>query len=216
MKKRTALVAGASGLVGSELLQQLLEDPEYERVTALVRSTLPIKHPKLTERIIDFGKLGECKEYFSADDIYCCLGTTIKKAKTREAFRQVDYEYPLTMAKLAESSGAGNYLIVTAIGSSASSSIFYSRVKGELEEALQQLSLPSLHIFRPSFLLGRRQEFRLGERFFGMTVMKWLKFVWVGRLRKYRPIEGRQVAQAMIAAAKSGRKGLQIYEGGQM
>lgn len=216
MNKRTALVAGASGLVGSELMQQLLEDPDYEQVAALVRSALPIKHPKLAQHIVDFEELGEVAEYFSADDIYCCLGTTIKKAKTQEAFRKVDYEYPLEMAKLAKAAGAQNYLIVTAIGSSASSSIFYSRVKGELEEALKRLDLPSLHIFRPSFLLGRRQEFRLGERLVGMTAMKWLKFVWTGKLRKYRPIEGRQVAQAMINAAKSGRKGLQIYEGGQM
>lgn len=212
---KTALIAGASGLVGGELLQKLLQAPEYDEVVVLVRTPLPIDHPKLQQRIIDFDLLSEHKADFSADDIFCCLGTTIKKAKTKEAFQKVDYEYPLQMAKLAKQGGAEKFLVITAMGANAHSSIFYNRVKGQLEQAIQQLNLTSLFIFRPSLLVGERSEFRLGEKLASVLTRPLIPF-FIGPLRKYRPILAEQVAAAMYFAAQTETNGIYIYSSNQL
>jgi uncharacterized protein YbjT (DUF2867 family) len=212
MAQRTALVAGASGLVGGQLLQVLLENPAYGRVTALVRRPLPLSHPRLEQRAVDFDRLAEQAGAFQVDDVFCCLGTTIKKAGSQAAFRKVDYEYPVAMAQLAHQQDARQYLIVTAMGADARSRIFYNRVKGEVEQAVRSVGLPAVHVFRPSLLLGERQEARFGERV-ATVVSKAVTPLMGGGLRKYRPIAGRAVAEAMCRAALSGAApGLHIYE----
>ena len=207
---RTALLLGATGLVGSELLTLLLADTEYRQVTVLVRRNLPQTHPKLVQRVVDFKDLPKAADAYKVDDVFCCLGTTIKKAGSQEAFRVVDYTYPLESAKLAARQGAGQYLLITALGADAKSSVFYNRVKGEVEEAIGKLPLKSLHIFRPSLLLGNRQESRTGEKI-ATAVMKPLGFLLAGPLKKYRGIQARTVAQAMLRTAKQSVAGRHAY-----
>ncbi|WP_017725892.1 NAD(P)H-binding protein [Halalkalibacterium ligniniphilum] len=215
MDKKTALVIGATGLIGKQLVSLLLERQEYDQITVLVRRSIDIEHPKLEERMINFDELG-ADDIPEVDDVYCALGTTIKKAKTKEAFRKVDYEYPLLVARLAKEKGAAQYVIVTAMGSSSMSSFFYSRVKGELEEALQEVGYKALKIFRPSLLLGERSEFRLGERM-AEYMMRLFRFVMIGPLKRYRAVEGKQVAKAMmIEANRKSDANVSIYESQQI
>jgi uncharacterized protein YbjT (DUF2867 family) len=193
---RTALLAGASGLVGSHVLQELLASPVYEKVTVLVRKPLAVSHPKLVQVTVDFERFAEYREHFRVDDVFCCLGTTIKIAKTKEAFERVDHHYPLEMGRLAAGEQAGKFLIITALGSDAESRIFYNQVKGRVERDLQNLPLRELDIFRPSLLLGERADFRLGER-----VASRFAFAMVGPLAKYKPIHAATVARAMVRVA---------------
>ncbi|TJY40908.1 oxidoreductase [Cohnella pontilimi] len=210
MQHKTALIMGASGLVGGALLQILLDAPEYERVKALVRRPLGIRHDKLNEVIVNFDALNDDVDQFQVEDVFSCLGTTIKKARTREAMNRIDYEYPLEAARLAKSKGVQRFLVVSSMNANPESAIWYSRMKGSLERDLRRLELPSLHLFRPSLLLGDRDEFRLGERVAAFLVPR-LSFLLVGGLRKYRAIEGVVVARAMYHAAQLPDKGTRIY-----
>jgi uncharacterized protein YbjT (DUF2867 family) len=212
---RKALLIGASGLVGSELLKLLLESDIYKQVTILVRRPLPIHHEKLQQVVIDFHKLESYERYFRVDDVFCCLGTTRKKAKTKQQFIQVDYEYTLRAAVLAEKCRVKSFLTVSALGANPRSLFFYYRVKGETEEALQRLAIPSLHIFRPSLLLGKRQEFRLGEKMAGWLLCR-LPFLFIGKWEKYKPVEAKQLAFAMFCVATSCQTGTHIYESDQL
>jgi Predicted nucleoside-diphosphate-sugar epimerases len=204
---KTAVAIGSTGLVGTRLLRRLLEDPRYRQVVAIARREPELKHPKLKTMIADFERLEELDLRAEApDDWFCALGTTIKKAGSQEAFRRVDYDYPLAFGRLAQKYGAKRYLMVSALGSSAESRIFYSRVKGEIERDLADLGLPELSIFQPSLLLGERREFRLGERI-AAVLMPALKPVFTGPLRKIRAVKGDEVAAAMIAVANSPMQG---------
>ena len=203
---RHAGIAGATGLVGTELLKQLLEDERYAEVTAYVRRPLPDRHPKLRTVVVDFDRLGEEAPDARIDDAYCCLGTTLRNAGSREAFRRVDADYVIAFAQLMQRAGAAAFVGVSAIGASPSSSVFYSRTKGEVEVAVQALQLPRPCFVRPSFLVGSRAESRPGERA-GITIATVLSPFLIGPLRKYRPIHVRTVARAMIVAALTGRSG---------
>src|SRR5687768_15734091 len=182
---RTALLAGATGLVGSHVLPLLLTDDAWSHVVTLGRRPSPIQHPKLEQPIVDLGALDAMGGLPRADDVFCCLGTTIKQAGSQEGFRRVDYDFVVGLAR------AG--LRVSAIGADPSSRVFYSRVKGEAEAAVRQLPYRGVQIFRPSLLLGERAEFRMGERL-ATIAAPLLKLPLVGRLRRYRPIEAAAVA----------------------
>ncbi len=208
---KTALVAGATGLVGSTLLEYLLNGTNYRRVMVLTRRPLSVSHPKLEEIIIDFDHLQQTVFPEPIDDAYCCLGTTIKKAGSREAFRKVDYEYPLEMARLAQKTGASQFLIITAMGAGKKSLFFYNRVKGEIEEALRQFNNMDIHIFRPSLLLGEREEQRAGEKI-GAIVMKLISPLLIFKLKKYKPVAAKTVATAMYKIAQGNLTGYQVYE----
>jgi len=210
MKSKTALLAGASGLVGTELLHILLESPNYEEVKVLVRKRLEIQHPKLEQILVDFNRLENYEEYFHMNDVYCCLGTTIKKAGSQEAFRKVDYEYPVKMAQLAKEQGAENFLIISALGADPKSKVFYSRTKGEVESVLKNMHLQALHIFQPSLLLGDRQEFRFGEKLAGM-LSPLLSPLLFGKLKKYKPVSARRVAYAMYQVGQTTQSGHFTY-----
>ncbi|WP_080846026.1 NAD(P)H-binding protein [Cytobacillus gottheilii] len=160
---KTAVIAGATGLVGKELLTLLLNGYAYDKVIALVRRPLHIKHEKLTEMICDFDQLETYEEVFKADDIFCCLGTTIKKAKTQAAMYKIDVDYPVAMAKLAKKKKAKHFLLISSMNANPNSKIFYSRMKGELEQKIKALNLPAFSIIHPALLVGNRDEFRLGE-----------------------------------------------------
>ncbi|MBT2679693.1 NAD-dependent epimerase/dehydratase family protein [Bacillus sp. ISL-35] len=210
MAGKTALIAGATGLIGKELLQFLLNGNDYDKVIAIVRRSVGIDHPKLDERIVQFDHLEQSKELFSVDDVFCCLGTTIKKAKTKEAMWKIDVEYPVSIARMASSEGAKKFLLVSSMNADAESAIFYPRMKGKLEEEIKQIPFETTAIFRPSLLLGEREEFRLGERT-AAAIFSKVPFLFAGPLRKYKAIEGRTVAAAMYRVAQKNDKGLTVY-----
>ena len=205
---KTALIAGASGLTGGYLLNLLLESPEYSTIIAYVRKSSGLTHPKLKEIVVDWETL---QEPVAAEDIFCCLGTTIKKAGSQEAFRRVDYNYPLQLAQLQYRGGSQQFLLVSAMGADAKSSIFYSRVKGELENALQSIGYKSLHIFRPSFIAGPRKESRTGEKI-GLAIFSILSPLFIGSLKKYAPIQAEHIARAMLRTAQKNEQGTKVYD----
>lgn len=209
-RKRIAVILGASGLVGEQLLGLLLESTRYGEVRALLRRSMGLQHAKLREHVVDFDKPDSLAPLLRAHDVFCCLGTTIKKARTRDAFYTVDFVYPVTAAKAAASNGARQFLVISAMGADARSRIFYNRVKGEMEEAVRRVSFEAVHIFRPSLLLGGRREFRPGEIVAGLFSRLLVPFM-VGPLRKYRPIQARAVARAMMHVASADMPG-GIYE----
>lgn len=194
---RTALIAGATGLVGGQLLRQLLDAPEYDRVIALGRRPPDFTHPRLVPVSADFAALETVTADLHCADAFCCLGTTIKKAGSPAAFRAVDHVAVLAFAWTARRNGAARFFVISSLGANARSRVFYNRVKGETEEALEVLDFKTLAIFRPSLLLGRRAETRLGERI-GEVIMWLAEPMLLGRLRKYRAIQAEVVARAMV------------------
>jgi uncharacterized protein YbjT (DUF2867 family) len=151
----------------------------------------------------------------TCDDLFCCLGTTIAVAKSKEAFRRVDHDYPVKLATLARANGCDQFLLVSSIGANSASSVFYSRVKGEVEKDVTHLDFSGIHVFRPSLLLGERREVRLKEQI-AEKVAAALSFTFVGPLRQYKPIEASAVAAAMVEVAKQNRDGIHIYESEQI
>lgn len=215
MAGKIALIAGATGLIGKELLQFLLNASEYDKVVAIVRRPVGIDHPKLDERIVDFNHLDQNKEIFTVDDVFCCLGTTIKKAKTKEAMWKIDVDYPLAIARLASSQGARKFLLVSSMNADPESPIFYSKMKGKLEKEVEQIPFETTAIFRPSLLLGDREEFRFGERAAAAIITK-VPFLFKGPFKKYKAIEGRTVASAMYRVAQKNETGFTIYPSEQI
>jgi uncharacterized protein YbjT (DUF2867 family) len=200
MKIKRALIIGASGLVGSHLLNLLLADESYQQVTVLVRRPLPVNHSRCRVVTIDFDNKSTWLDYVKADDLFCCLGTTMKQARTKDKFFKVDFEYTLAIARQAVETGATRCFLVSALGADARSSVFYNRVKGEIENALSKLPFKALHIFRPSLLLGNRQDNRPIEAI-ATKLSGILSGLMMGPLRPYRPIQASHVALAMQRAA---------------
>ena len=199
---RRVLLLGATGLVGGELLKLLVEDPSISRLSVLTRRELP-HDPRLEQHDFELQP-----RFFEVDQIFCALGTTIKKAGSQEEFRRVDHELPLDAAKLGLERGARHFLLVSAIGANARSRVFYNRVKGELEEDLIALGYRSVTIARPSLLLGPRAERRTGEE-----IAKKLGWLMPG---KYRPIEAADVAHALAEAGRRDEPGLHVLESREM
>ena len=208
---KTALIAGSTGLIGQQLLQLLLDNPLYDKVIALTRHDL-IAHSKLVQVKMEFGNITEKSELLRADDVFCCLGTTMAKAGSKEKFRQVDFYYPFLLAKTSHAAGAKQYLLVSSLGANKSSSIFYNEVKGEVEEAVSSVGFDAVHIFRPSLLLGPRIEKRSGEdaakifyKVFGFLIPK-----------KYKSIASSKVAKAMLHFASQDKRGIFIHESAEL
>jgi len=207
---KTALIVGATGLIGGHLTRKILNLPTYSKIKVLVRKPLDFQHPKLEQIIINFDNFD--KLLLVADDVFCCLGTTMKQAGSKEAFYKVDFTYPFEIAKAALQNGAKQFLIVTAMGAEAKSMFYYNRVKGEIEKTLTDLNFPTLLIFRPSLLLGERKDSRAGEGF-ATIIMKAFDFLTP---KKYKAIKGETVANAMLDLAQKGIIGKQIFESGEM
>lgn len=208
---RIALVLGATGLVGKAVTEELLNREGWGEVRVLVRTPLALEHPKLKQIVVDWESLTEYSDSFEGvHSIFCCLGTTIKKAGSQEQFERVDLDYPLAAAAIARDHGVKQFLVVSSMGADAKSRNFYSRTKGRAEEALSKIGFQGLHLFLPSLLLGHRKEFRLGERV-AARLMKALEFVMVGKAAKYRAIPGVTVARAMVNIASADTHGLHIY-----
>ena len=211
LSTRTALVAGASGLVGSQVLRLLLEDPTYTRVTVLARRELPLSHKKLEQRIASFDRLAQITDFPRVHDVFCCLGTTMKQAGSPDAFRKVDFTYVVELARVAVRHRASQFLVVTAVGADPQSRIVYSRVKGEAEEALRRLQFESIQIFRPSLVVGARAQGRPAER---VARLLGLLVAWafVGPLSRYRPIKAEALARAMVHVARDAPRGAHVYQ----
>lgn len=209
---RIALVAGSTGLIGNQLLELLLEDSNYSKVIALSRKQLTLSNPKLENIVLEVEQLDSHQQQLKADDVFCCLGTTMKQAGSKAAFRKVDFDYPLQLAKILNQNGARQFLLVSALGANKNSKIFYNQVKGEVEEAITSIGFKGLHIFRPSLLLGPRKEQRSGEdaakvfyKIFGFLIPK-----------KYQGLESIKVARAMQVLATEDLSGKFIYESDEL
>jgi uncharacterized protein YbjT (DUF2867 family) len=210
-ENRTALIAGATGLIGKSCLQYLLSDNYYSKVIVVSRKAISFSHPKMKEHLIDFDNLQNHKHLLVAHHVFCCLGTTLKKAGSKAKFRKVDLEYPAELAKITHENGAVQFNIVTALGADIKSNIFYNKTKGEVEEFLKTIGFKSLNIFRPSILTGQRSENRPREKT-GIKLMQALRFFLVGPLFKYRPVHADKVAKAMVINAKREPEGVNIFE----
>lgn len=210
MDKKTAVIIGASGLIGQELLQQLLQDERYSKITALVRRPLDIEHEKLEQTRYDFDWPNA--DLVIGDEFFCCLGTTIKTAGSQTAFRKVDYDYVLETAKMALANGTKKMAMISSMGADKNSKVFYSRIKGEIEAALQELNYETCHILRPSLLMGARNELRMGE-LVGKLAMTAFSFAIP---KKYKGIEAKQVAKAMRTSINSDKTGFQIFESDEL
>ena len=211
---RTALVAGSTGLIGQALLRRLLDSPDYSRVIAVTRKPLGpdqgLGHPKLDNPQSDFEHLGALGSRLAADDVYCCLGTTTAKAGGHAGLERVDYHMVLDLARSARAAGARQFLVVSAMGASLRSPAFYSRVKARMERGVAETGYATVHILRPSLLLGERGEKRPMEEW-AQKAAPLLGPLFMGPLQPYRPVQGDEVAAAMIRLAMRPATGVNIH-----
>jgi uncharacterized protein YbjT (DUF2867 family) len=212
MEQRTALLLGATGLTGGLLLDLLLASDQYTKVIIYVRKSIQKQDPKLVEQIINYDTIDTALE---VDDVFCCLGTTIKIAKTKEAFEKVDLHYPLKIAALQQKAGSKQFMVVSAMGANSKSSIFYSRTKGLMEEGLAAIGFKGLYIFRPSFIVGDRKEERMGEKI-GIAISKILSPLMIGPLKNYKPVKASSIAASMIKHALSSENGNHLILSGEI
>ena len=197
---KTALLFGASGLVGSHLLNQLIKDTNYSKIKLFVRSVTEIIDPKVEIIKIDFNNLQNHKEDVKGDDCFFCIGTTKKNSSDKDEYRRVELDIPKEIAKIAKLNLVNSFIFVSAIYANPNSSGDYVRFKGLVEEELKRLNFPKLALMRPSFLMGDRKEKRVGEKI-GIFVFKLLSPLLLGPFKKMRPIHSETVAKAMIRAA---------------
>jgi uncharacterized protein YbjT (DUF2867 family) len=205
-----AILLGASGLIGSELLKLLLADSNYSKVTTIVRKELPLNNEKLKQIIADFSTIEAKKELLKGDVIFSCLGSTKKKTPNLKEYYEIDHDYPLLVGKLIENQDIKSYHIVSSLGANSSSSNFYLKMKGETEEDIEKLGFKSTHIYQPSLLTGDRKEKRSLENA-GEFIMKIINPLLLGSLKKYRSIQGKTVASAMHKQSLLNSKGIFRY-----
>jgi uncharacterized protein YbjT (DUF2867 family) len=205
-----AIIAGASGLIGSKLLNILLNEPAYNAVLVLVRKELPIKHKKLIQLIVDFDQLETYAASITGHAIFCCLGSTKKKTPDLSIYRKIDHDYPVKLAQMATQNGMDQYHLVSSIGADSKSSNFYTKMKGETAEDIEKLGLKCLHVYEPSFLTGDRKESRPLERVM-VGLMSVINPLLIGSLKKYRSIPAQTVAQAMFNESLKNEEGTFTY-----
>ncbi len=211
--KKHFLVAGATGLVGTSLVEQLLLNPEVAKITLLVRKPTGVSNPKLTEKIIDFDTFSENALAQNVDAVFCCLGTTLRKAGGKEAFKRVDFDYVVKLAVYTQRQNIAQFHVISAKGSNQKAAVFYNRVKGHMESELVKLDkIKSIYIYRPSLLLGDRGEFRFGE-VVGTFFMKALSFIIPDSTKA---IKDHQVAKNMLSNAMNPKKGVHYVENAEM
>jgi len=217
MHRKTAVVLGATGLIGQHLVQELLQNDFFSKVRILVRRPLTLNHPKADIQVVNFNDEKDIAAKIDIGDvIFCCIGTTRKKVKgNKTEYRKVDYDIPIITARLGVQHGFNQFLMVSAIGANPVAANFYLQLKGCIEEDVTALPFESIHIFRPSLLLGKREEFRLGEQI-GTVIVKVFSFLLIGAWRKYKPFNAADVAKAMVAAANKEIAGVHMYEYDEM
>lgn len=214
MNSKSVTLIGSTGLVGSHLLELLQEDPEIEKINILVRRSMQTDHPKTSLVVIDFSDRDAFKSAIgNSDIIFCAIGTTRKKVKgDQKAYRKVDFDIPVNAAKFGAEQGCQTFLLVSSLSADSSSGNFYLKLKGEVEDAIREVAIPSVYFFRPSFLMGKRKEFRFGE-LLGIIFMRPLSFLLPSRVR---PIKALDVAKAMVREAKSAKKGRHVLHRKEM
>jgi uncharacterized protein YbjT (DUF2867 family) len=212
---KKAILFGASGFIGSYLLQDLLHNADYELVTIVVRKPLNIVHPKLKTLIGDFNTLQQLKESILADDVFIALGTTKKQTPDEKLYYQIDHDYPVLAAKMAKENGATAVFAVTAVGANAGSNFFYVKTKGEIERDSIALTFEHTHIFEPSMILGDRKANRPGEKIF-MGISRLFNPLLLGGMDKYKGIDGKAIARAMNNAAKTQTDKVKVYQWREM
>ena len=206
----TVCLAGASGLVGRELMQILAHVEGIAKIIALTRSPLGKIPPHVDNLIVNFDQIENHSHSLHADIFVCCLGTTLKKAGSKKEFERVDFDYALKFAKVAESVGAKKLLIITSMGADSESFFFYNRVKGQIENAVKKLAIPQIEIFRPSLIIGNRKEQRLAEEW-AQKFSPVFNALCIGPLQKYRSITATDIAKAMAIASMNYNVGLFVY-----
>ena len=207
---KKVIIVGASGLIGSKLLNILLQEPVYDEVLILVRKELLVKHKKLVQLVIDFEKLEEYDTALTGHAIFCCVGSTRKKTPDLNDYRKIDHDYPLKLAQLAKQNSVKQYHLVSALGANSNSSNFYSKMKGETKDDIQKVGLKCLHIYEPSLITGDRTEYRLAERI-ATVLMKLIDPLLYGALKKYRSIPAETIARAMFNMSLKNEEGIFIH-----
>ncbi len=202
MKNKTALLFGATGLTGSHLLEKLIADQRYKKIKVFSRSAIQSDSVKTEVIITPLEEIEKYEKEIKGDDVFCCLGTTIKKAGSKDNFRKVDYDFPLKIAGIASKNKVPSFLVISSVGADPESRGFYLRTKGEMEKKLYEIGFKKLVILRPSMLLGKREEFRFLEET-AKLLIKPAGFMFRGKLRKYRPIEAETLAAAMVNLANT-------------
>ena len=205
-----AVIAGASGLIGSCLLELLLASPQYDEVVVLVRKQLPVAHKKLLQVTVDFDHLEDHQALITGHALFCCLGSTRKKTPDLAQYRKIDFDYPLQLAQIAVENRVMHYHLVSALGADPHSSNLYSRMKGEIEAAVKKAGVKCLHIYEPSILTGNRQESRPMERF-AISLMNAINPLLIGSLKKYRSIPAATVARAMFKQSLKTEEGIFVH-----
>ncbi|QEM13205.1 oxidoreductase [Mucilaginibacter rubeus] len=208
---KKAVIAGSSGLIGSHLLQILLEQAYFDEVLILVRKKLPLQHHKLTQLVIDFEQPETYQKELTGHALFCCLGSTKKKTPDLTIYRKIDHDYPLLLAQLAKQNGIEQYHLVSSIGADINGVNFYTKTKGETEADISAVGVPAVHIYRPSFLVGDRQESRPMEKLVN-GLMKVVNPLLFGSWKKYRSIAASTVATAMYQQSIKNAAGVFIYE----
>ena len=217
MNEGKAVIIGASGMIGNYLLHEILEDDHFTMVRILVRRKISIQHKKLQQEIIDFNDLKDFETKFGTGDvIFSCIGTTQKNVKgNNELYKKIDYEIPLNAARIGQSKGFTKFLMVSSVGANGLSSNFYLRLKGELENEVEKTPFKTISFFRPSMLLGARNESRPFETILQGGI-KFISFFLVGKLQRFHSIDGKVVAKAMIAQCKKNNSGVHVLEYSEM
>lgn len=213
MKK--AILFGATGFIGSHLLQELLNNDDYDQVTIVVRKDQNFTHPKLKTLIGDLNSLPQLKEQIIADDVFITLGTTKKQTPDLSEYYQVDHDYPVLAAKMAKENGATSVFVVTAIGANPNSSLFYTKTKGETERDIIGLDYDHTNIFQPSMILGNRKAHRPMEKIF-IKLFSLINPLLTGKLSKYKGMDGADIAKAINSAATHQSEKVKIYRWSEM
>ena len=213
MNEQTAIVIGATGLIGHIIVEKLLNDASFKKVRILVRSATELTHSKLEEEIVDFNDLEDYRSKFGLGEvIFCCVGTTQKKvAGDKQAYRKVDVDIPVNGAAIGFENGFKKFLMVSSVGADEKSANFYLKIKGEAENTISHTGFESAWFFRPSILLGERNEFRSGEKI-AKVLMRTFSRLLIGGYKKYRAIDAIDVASAMINESKKNKPGIHYYE----
>ncbi len=213
MSGKIATIVGATGLIGNYLLLQLIQDEGFDIIRLLVRRPFKNENSKVEVKLIDFNDHESFKLGIDGSNVvFCAVGTTQKKAKgDKEAYRKIDHDIPVNAARFCKETGCDKFLFVSSVGADVKSQNFYLQLKGEVEDEIKKMQLETVSVFRPSILLGDRKESRPGERI-GQIAMQTFSFILINNLRRYKPIHAKDVAAAMIFAAKQQKPGFRIYE----
>jgi uncharacterized protein YbjT (DUF2867 family) len=200
--KKTAIILGATGLTGSILLQKLIKDDRYESIKLFSRSKIEGLPKKVTQFLGDLLKIEQFKADFTADELYCCIGTTAKKTPNKALYKKIDYGIPVTSAKLSKENGINTFLVISAMGANTKSSVFYNKTKGDMERDVLQQHIKNTYVLRPSLIGGQRKEHRILEKI-GLSVFKVIEPLFIGKLKQYKIIDPENIAQAMINLANN-------------